>query len=345
MQLVRKDCARGALEPHCSRNVNHAPWCSPQSVIEVEASLVQVIAEAEQLKHALAALQSRATEDLRARREAAAGSDRKAAAQAVRSVGSEVALARRESPWWGDRRVALARVVPAELPHTWGHFLRGEVTERVVHDLLAETSCLSRDDRREIARRLAASLPALTARQVRARARRIAAELDVASVAARMAAAVKCRRVSVRPAPDGMAYLTVLGPLPEVIGAYAAVTKHAAQTCAGLTETDPAGRTSSHVAADTVLELLSGRATGQPTPVEISLVMTDRALLGTGDRAALDRRAGLDPRSRRASRPSRQSLDRQPCRSGVAPKALHSTRDGRPGGDGLQAAVLLRIPA
>ena len=29
-------------------------------------------------------------------------------------------------------------------------------------------------------------------------------------------AAVKCRRVSVRPAPDGMAYLTVLGPLPEV---------------------------------------------------------------------------------------------------------------------------------
>jgi hypothetical protein len=37
------------------------------------------------------------------------------------------------------------------------------------------------------------------------------------------------------------------------------------------------------VAADTALRLLSGRAVGQPQPVEVHLVMTDRALLGTGD--------------------------------------------------------------
>ena len=38
------------------------------------------------------------------------------------------------------------------------------------------------------------------------------------------------------------------------------------------------------VAADTALRLLSGRAVGQLQPVEVHLVMTDRALLGTGDR-------------------------------------------------------------
>ena len=37
------------------------------------------------------------------------------------------------------------------------------------------------------------------------------------------------------------------------------------------------------VAADTALALLSGRAAGQVQPVEVHLVMTDRALLGTGD--------------------------------------------------------------
>ena len=56
-----------------------------------------------------------------------------------------------------------------------------------------------------------------------AAAARVAAELDAASVVARMEAAVKSRRVTVRPAPDGMAYLSVLGPLKDVVGAYAAV--------------------------------------------------------------------------------------------------------------------------
>ncbi len=283
LRFAHNACVRAALLPHCAGQTDHAPWCEPATKETIEAGLVEVIAEAERLKHALAALQARATEELRAMREAAAGDDRKAAAEAVRSVASEVALARRESPWWGDRRVALARVLPTEMPKTWALFQQGEVTERVAHDLLAQTSCLSRDDRLTVDTRLAESLPTLTAKQVAARARRIAAELDAASVVARMSAAVKCRRVSVRPAPDGMAFLSVLGPLHEVVAAYAALTRHAAQTCAGLTATDPEGRTPGQVAADTALELLSGRAAGQPLPVEIQLVMTDRALLGTGD--------------------------------------------------------------
>ena len=68
-------------------------------------------------------------------------------------MGAEVALARRESPWWGERRVALARVLPVEMPRTWALLQAGEVTERVAHELLAETGCLSREDRGEVDRR------------------------------------------------------------------------------------------------------------------------------------------------------------------------------------------------
>ncbi len=115
-------------------------------------------------------------------------------------------------------------------------------------------------------------------------AARVAAELDAASVVARMEAAVKRRRVTVRPAPDGMAYLSVLGPLKDVVGAYAAVQAQSRAVVSGQCPGEgPQGRGVGAVAADTALALLSGRAAGQVQPVEVHLVMTDRALLGTGD--------------------------------------------------------------
>ena len=90
--------------------------------------------------------------------------------------------------------------------------------------------------------------------------------------------------MSVRPAPDGMAYLSVLGPLKEVVGAYAAVQARArAVVCGQCAEEGPAGRGVGAVAADTALQVLSGRQVGQPQPVEVHLVVTDRALLGVGD--------------------------------------------------------------
>jgi hypothetical protein len=80
-----------------------------------------------------------------------------------------------------------------------------------------------------------------------------------------------------------MAYLTVLAPLRECVGAYAALRKHAAAVTAGqCPDEEPGGRGVGAVMADTATRLLAGRAPGQVTPVEVHLVMTDRALLGTG---------------------------------------------------------------
>ena len=160
----------------------------------------------------------------------------------------------------------------------------GVCSERVAVAVVQATATLSVADRAVVDARVGPLLGRLGVKQAGAAAARVAAELDAASVVARMEAAVKCRRVTVRPAPDGMAYLSVLGPLKEVVGAYAAVQARSRAVVSGqCAEEGPQGRGVGAVAADTALRLLSGREVGQLQPVEVHLVMTDRSLLGSGD--------------------------------------------------------------
>ncbi len=239
---------------------------------------VDLVASLERVKGASSAVQARATDALRCSREVVAPRD------VARSVGSVVALARRESPTLGDRFVGLSRALVHEMPVTMAALTAGEISERVGVAVVAATATLSLQDRAEVDRRLGPVITGLGVRQAGGAAARVAAELDAASVVARMEAAVKGRRVTVRPAPDGMAYLTVLGPLKDVVGAHVAVQARARGVVGGQCPDEaPQGRGVGAVAADTALRLLSGRAVGQPQPVEVHLVMTDRALLGTGN--------------------------------------------------------------
>lgn len=232
----------------------------------------------ERLKGGASATQARAVEAVRASREDTRPQD------ATRSVGSEVALARRESPTLGDRFVGLSKVLAHEMPETLAALTRGEIGERHAVEVVRETATLTREDRAEVDRRVAAVAARLPPRALGRAARRLAAELDAASVVRRMEAAVASRRVSVRPAPDGMAYLTVLAPLREAVGAYASVRARAASVVGGTASDEQAdGRGLGAVMADTALRLMSGLAPGQTQPLEVHLVMTDRALLGTGD--------------------------------------------------------------
>ncbi len=104
---------------------------------------------------------------------------------------------------------------------------------------------------------------------------------------------MRSRRVTVRPAPDGMAYLSVLGPMVEVVGAHAALLARARSVVGGqCPDEPPEGRGVGAVAADTALRAMSGREeAGAVQPVEVHLVMTDRALFGTGD----GRRSVMEP--------------------------------------------------
>ena len=239
---------------------------------------VDLVASLEGAKGAISAVQARATDALRCSREVVDPRD------VGRSVGSMVALARRESPSLGDRFVGLSRALVHEMPATMAALSAGSCSERVAVAVVQATATSSMEDRSEVDARVGPLLGRLGVKQAGAAAGRVAAELDAASVVARMEAAVKSRRVTVRPAPDGMAYLSVVGPLQDVVGAYAALQARSRAVVAGqCPDEEPQGRGVGAVAADTALRVLSGRAVGQLQPVEVHLVMTDRALLGSGD--------------------------------------------------------------
>ncbi|WP_200901199.1 DUF222 domain-containing protein [Nostocoides japonicum] len=269
----------------------------------------------------------------------------------ARSVGSQVALARRESPVKGDRLVGLARALVTELPRTLAALERGETNEWRATLVVRETAILEPGVRAVADARLAADLPSLGDRGVERAARRLAEELDAAAVVARRARAVASRRVTCRPAPDGMAYLSVLGPLVEVVGAYAALTRHArVVTTGGPQEADADGRVDEadgrslgQVMADTALRWLSGRGLGQAQPVEVNLVMTDVSLFGDTDRDGEESRPGPararpdDPGSGGRAGPDRPAGG--PCTRddgdlGGGAAASHAGRTARSGGAG-----------
>ena len=127
-----------------------------------------------------------------------------------------------------------------------------------------------------------------------------ACRLDPAAAVKRNAKAVNERHVSVRPAPEGMTYLTALLPLKEGVACYATLHRAAG---AAATAGDSRGR--GQVMADTLVERLTCRGVGWSTSdgstdgdsrdagdgpgdtVELQLVMTDTALLAGGDDPAL----------------------------------------------------------
>ena len=268
-----------ATAPAVAAGVAVREWISSIDVSRLsDRERLDLVAEMERIKHTAAAAQAKATHALRTSREAASPQD------AVRSVGAEVALARRQSPTLGDRFVGMARALVDEMPHTMAALTEGVCSERHALLMVQVTSVLTLEDRAEVDRRVGPLLGRLGVRGAERAARRVAQELDVAAAVRRHADAVRSRRVTVRPAPDGMAYLTVLGPMVDVVGASAALRRRAQAVVAGqCLDEGPAGRAAGAVAADTALRLLSGRDVGQVQPVEVHLVMTDRSLLGTGD--------------------------------------------------------------
>lgn len=246
-----------------------------------DVELVERIAILERLKNAAAAAQARTATVLRELRDeeqrAAGGPTTKTAA----SVACEVALARRESPYRGRMLAGLAWVLQRELPHTNRLFAAGEVSEYRAMLVARETACLSREDRARVDAALAGELPGLSDRQIVARAKQIAYELDPRSVVERVARAEADRRVTIRPAPDAMALVSALLPVAQGVALYAALSRGADQARAA---GDPRGR--GQVMADTLVCRTTGQASAGDVAVEVQLVISDEVLLGDSDAPA-----------------------------------------------------------
>src|SRR6185312_8882065 len=173
-----------------------------------DAALVDLVSSLESLKGASAGAQAAATV-LFAGSQTAAGAAAKTRPEVVRrSVCGQVALARRDSAHRGGRHVGLALALHNELPCTREALAEGRISEWQATLICRETACLDPDLRRQADARLAGRLGSLGDAGVAREAARVVAELDPAAVAERAAKAARDRRVTVRPAPDTMAYLT-----------------------------------------------------------------------------------------------------------------------------------------
>lgn len=247
----------------------------------------------EEIKAAAAAAQATITVELersQLARQDAAGVRRD---QRGRGIGDQVALARGCPASQGARHLGFAKAM-AEMPHTFALLGDGHLDEWTATLLVRETAILTLEDRQYVDERLCAmtvdattgevSEPlalGCTPRKVVRAARALAAELDPEAAVRRSAKAETDRRVSIRPAPDTMTYVTGLLPVAQGVAVWASLKAAAKAEKAAGDE-----RTESQLMADLFVQRLTGQATASAVPVEIQLVMTPDSLVGASDRPA-----------------------------------------------------------
>jgi HNH endonuclease len=254
-----------------------------------DAERIDRIRALEELKAAVAAAQAVETSAFADSQRTAQLHAGEPASRIGRGIAGQVALARRESPYRAQRYVGWSAILTRELPETFATLQSGATSEWRALLVARETAWLSRQDRAEVDRRIGPSLPRLGDRQVEAETKRLTYRIDPHGYVGRLAAAESERRVALRPAPDAMARLSALLPVAQGVAAYAALTRAADTARSSGTESRGRGQ----MMADLLVERLTGQATADAVPVEVSLVMTDAALFGAAQAGGHDEPAEL----------------------------------------------------
>ncbi len=250
---------------------------------------VEAIAAMERLKSALCAAQA----DLAVGLDASVREQQRvagvAAARRGRGVAAQIALARSESPHRGQILLGLAKDLATDLPCTREALREGTLNEFRAMLVARETGCLDHEQRARVDDEICgaqadgtrADLDGVgTGRLVGALRRRCYA-LDPAAVVRRARRAESERRVSVRPAPDTMAYMTGLLPMVQAIAAHVAIGKEADRL---RSEGDPRSR--GQLMADLMVERLTGQEVAAAVPVRLDVVMSDASAFGGGHEPA-----------------------------------------------------------
>jgi hypothetical protein len=246
-----------------------------------DAERIDLITALESLKGAAAAAQARLTVVFDASQRSEQAAQGVPARKQGLGIAGQIALARRESPNKGARHLGLAKALVGEMPHTLRALAAGRISEWRATILVRETAVLSAANRARVDAALSDRLGELGDRGVEREAKKLAYRLDPGSVTRRCRRAETERRVSIRPAPDTMSYVTGLLPVAQGVAVHAALVKHAdALRAAG------DGRSRGQIMADTFVERLTGQAEASAVPVAVKLVMTDRTLLGDDDTPA-----------------------------------------------------------
>lgn len=198
-----------------------------------------------------------------------------------RGIAAVIGFARHESPHHGARHLALARALIGQLPKTYDALCDGRVSEWRASIVATETAALSTELREAVDAEIGGRLEGMGDRKIRAAARAAAYRLDPASTVARSAAAERDRRVTIRPAPDTMVWLSALLPVAQGVAAHAAL-----EVAANSARAAGDARTRDQVRADTLVERITGQQSAEAVPVEIGLVMGEDTMWAGDNRPA-----------------------------------------------------------
>ena len=194
-------------------------------------------------------------------------------------VVAQIALARRVSPSRAAALASTATTLVHEMPATLAALEVGDLSEWRAELVVRECEVLDREHRQLVDAELnelcrSGELVGLGDREIVRRVRAMAYRFDAASVVERTRIAESRRRVSIRPAPDTMCYVTALLPVAQGVAVHAALLRTAASARATGDE-----RSQGQLMADTLVARVSGRDVADEVPVELQVLITDRALL------------------------------------------------------------------
>lgn len=255
---------------------------------------VDMLRALEELGCAAAGLQAQLAADLDRCGRAEAARAGVPADRRGRGIASQVALARRVSPHRGRVRLGMAKVLASEMPCTLAALRTGRISEWRATLLARETAAVDRKVRERIDADLAGDpdrLEAMSDGEVVTAARALSYTADPKAWVERHAKAAADRSVTMRPAPDGMVYLTAALPAVEGVATYQSLLDATSDhTAAG-------GRGRGQIMADTLVQRITSGAgaAGLPSiPVTVDVVLSDRSLLGSVDDLAGEEAAYVD---------------------------------------------------
>ncbi len=238
---------------------------------------VETIAVMEQLKSALCAVQADLTVGLDASVRAQHAAEGVPAVRRGRGVAAQVALARQESPHRGQVLLGFAKDLATDLPQTAAALRDGTLNEFRAMLIARESGCLDHAQRARLDEDLCGpgtdgtrTVEGLGTGSLVGLVRRRVATIDPAAVVRRNRRAETERHVSIRPAPDTMAYLTGLLPMVQAIAAHVALSKEADRL---RSEGDPRSR--GQLMADLLVQRLTGQTVAASVPVTVDVVISD----------------------------------------------------------------------
>ncbi|MFB9378207.1 DUF222 domain-containing protein [Kineococcus gynurae] len=247
-----------------------------------DVELIDALAGLEKLKRQSSAVQAEVTAAFTASVRAADAARGVARDRQGKSVAPQVALARGASPYLGGMFVGSSTGLVTEMPNTFTALQEGRIEEWTAHQLVRETAALTLEHRVEVDRAMRKELAraGVGPKRLVGSARALAQKLDPAAAVVKAARAESGRYVSVRPAPDSMAYLTALVPVRAAVRCAASLKR----AVAAMDRDDGDERSKAQLEADLLVERLTGRdPVTDATPVTVDLVMTEETLLGRGD--------------------------------------------------------------